>query len=48
MGDDVMLIRTIMKGVLDCHPGECHLNNGAECYLDSAPCNDFVSIVQNN
>lgn len=47
VGDGVM-VRTIMKGLLDCHPGECHLNNGAECYLDSALCNDFASIVQNN
>lgn len=43
-----MLVRTIMKRVLDCYPGECNLNNGAECYFDSALCNNFVSIVQNN
>lgn len=48
MGDGVVLVRTITKGVLDCCAGERHLNNGAECCLDSALWNDFVSIVQNN
>lgn len=41
-------VRTIMKGVSDCYAGECHLNNGAEHFFDSARCNGFVSIVQNN
>lgn len=40
--NDVMLVRTTTMGVLDCCPGEHHLNNGAECYFDSAFC--YISL----
>lgn len=48
MDNDVVLVGTTMMGALDCWPGEHQLNNGAECYFDSALCNNSVSIVPNN
>lgn len=48
VGDSVMLVRTIMKGVLGCYPGEYDLNNRAECYFNSVLCDNFASVVPKN